>query len=158
VEILLVAFLDVRSRYRESAPPEVAAALRRLLSLSTFDYVSVDNSMDRTSPESDARVFATQYLQVYSPVMQTALEGLLTFTSDQFRNNATWLASIMSDLITCRDAGVRRQLKTVYQTHLDPMLMTEGVEDAANVSPAFRLRRSYEHDTLAIKDRASANK
>lgn len=51
------------------------------------------------------------------------LEGIAKFNTTLFNHHARWIVPILSQLLICNDKDVRMQVKVIYETFINPLIL-----------------------------------
>lgn len=82
-------------------------------------YLQLENERTALAASTEGNVRPN----AYTPVALILLKGIVDFNSSQFNSNASWLVSLLSQLILCNDPNIRSLVSHIYVTHIDHVVL-----------------------------------
>jgi hypothetical protein len=67
--------------------------------------------------------FIEEQLAIYAPPVMLALNGIASFTAEQFARNMAWVLPLLSNVTICNDRMVRECVKQVYENQVNTVLI-----------------------------------
>eukprot|EP00603_Paraphysomonas_imperforata_P014788 CAMPEP_0114481648 /NCGR_PEP_ID=MMETSP0104-20121206/17801_1 /TAXON_ID=37642 ORGANISM="Paraphysomonas imperforata, Strain PA2" /NCGR_SAMPLE_ID=MMETSP0104 /ASSEMBLY_ACC=CAM_ASM_000202 /LENGTH=172 /DNA_ID=CAMNT_0001657261 /DNA_START=10 /DNA_END=528 /DNA_ORIENTATION=+ len=84
--------------------------MRRYLLIDTLSLTSTD-------------FFIDEQLAIYAPPVMLALDGIASFSAEQFARNIPWILPLLSDISICNNREVRQCVKQVYENQVNTILI-----------------------------------
>lgn len=67
--------------------------------------------------------FIDEQLVIYAPPLMLALNGIASFSTEQFARNIPWILPLLSDVSICNSRAVRQCVKQVYENKVNSILI-----------------------------------
>lgn len=82
-------------------------------------YLQLENERTALAASTEGTVRPN----AYTPVALILLKGIADFNASQFNHNASWLITLLSQLILCNDPNIRALVSHIYVTHIDHVVL-----------------------------------